>query len=147
MIDFAAYHLLLQAGVATSPAKASGFVSGAVFGYFAHGTWTFRADARGGRSMAEFASLYAFTLTLNVAANAAVLAALQPWWGARGAAFLAATGLAAVLNFLGMKFLVFRQRRRVPVPPLADWPERGAIETGRVSPRGGFPGHVATYFQ
>ncbi len=69
--------------------------------------WTF--SARGGADRVfRFAALYLSTLVVNVAVNAGMV-----WLGgtakpALAAAFVVATGLSACLNFLGMKFLVFR---------------------------------------
>jgi putative flippase GtrA len=58
----------------------------------------------------RFALLYGTTLTFNVLVNAVSLHILQGMiWGKQGA-FLLATGVSAFLNFLGMKYLVFRQR-------------------------------------
>ena len=55
---------------------------------------------------ATYLGLYAVTLGVNVAVNAGVLAALP---GATLFAFLAATGLTTVHNYLGLRLLTFRR--------------------------------------
>jgi len=68
-------------------------------------------DFRGARRMArhcQFAVLYLTTLGVNVLTNHSVLNILPPGEDALACAFILATGLSAALNFLGMKFWVFR---------------------------------------
>lgn len=117
-IDLVSYRALLWAAVGISPAKAAGFVAGSMFGYFAHRLWTFRAAEGGGQSVVGFTSLYAFSMAVNVTVNGEIFATLNPWWGARGAAFLVATATVAVLNFLGMKFVVFKGGTRARALPM-----------------------------
>jgi putative flippase GtrA len=106
-IDFATYRLLLAASMGVALAKALGFVAGAIFAYIANRDWTFRA-AGGTWVLLRFSLLYAASLGCNVAANAGVLAVLPPGEIGRLAAFVSATLLSATINFVGMKFLVFR---------------------------------------
>lgn len=105
LVDLIAYRSVLASGLAAvAAAKAAGFLAGTVFAYFANRAWTFgHADAAPGSAL-RFALVYCATLLANVAVNAAVLAqgtGTTP-------AFLAATAVSAVLNFAGMKYLVFR---------------------------------------
>ena len=106
-IDLASYSLCLALGLAIDPAKGIGFVTGTIFAYLANRHWTFSPEG-GLARMAVFALLYLSTLAINVGANAAIIWALGGGRVSLGAAFLVATGLSATLNFLGMKFLVFR---------------------------------------
>ena len=111
LVDFASYTLLQSwGGVNVDVAKAMGFLIGTAFAYFANRHWTFghQAPARG--SAWRFALLYGITLAFNVLVNAACLRALHGLNWDRQAAFLVATGVSAFLNFLGMKYLVFRER-------------------------------------
>ena len=107
LVDLASYSFCLWLAVPIDPAKGIGFVVGTIFAYVANRLWTF--SARGGADRVfRFAALYLSTLVVNVAVNAAMV-----WLGgtakpALAAAFVVATGLSACLNFLGMKFLVFR---------------------------------------
>lgn len=108
LTDFAIYRSVAWAGLDIHAAKAVGFISGTVFAYFANRFWTF-SDERPVRSSAlRFLFLYALTLLANVQVNALALALLSGWTGAMQIAFLVATGTSATLNFLGMKFFVFR---------------------------------------
>ncbi|MCH8275001.1 MAG: hypothetical protein IH851_09445 [Armatimonadetes bacterium] len=69
--------------------------------------------AKGGRRrFVRFCALYAATLAVNVAINSAALFLLGGGEPALAMAFLAATGASATLNFLGMKFLVFKPGAR-----------------------------------
>ncbi len=107
LVDLASYSFCLWLAVGIDPAKGIGFAVGTIFAYVANRLWTF--SARGGADRVfRFAALYLSTLVVNVAVNAAMV-----WLGgttkpALAAAFVVATGLSACLNFLGMKFLVFR---------------------------------------
>lgn len=108
LTDFMVYRSVAWTGLDIHAAKAIGFVSGTVFAYFANRLWTF-SDTRPVRSSAlRFLLLYTLTLFANVQVNALALALLSGWSGAMQVAFLAATGTSATLNFLGMKFFVFR---------------------------------------
>ncbi len=113
LVDFVGYRLLLAAGLHVAVAKGAGFVTGTVFAYFANRRWTFsNARPRTGSGW-RFTALYASTLLVNVVANAVVLAIALRFVPASFAvllAFLCATGLSAVLNFVGMKFWVFHPR-------------------------------------
>ncbi|MYM86006.1 GtrA family protein [Rugamonas sp. FT82W] len=118
LVDLLVYRALMAAGLATAPAKAAGFLAGTVFAYCANRRWTFGHRPASRASAARFAVLYGATLAANVAVNAAVLRML----GANGAAlavplaFVAATGISAMLNFIGMKTLVFSHTRRKELP-------------------------------
>ncbi len=105
-IDYAAYLLLLSAGIAISPAKAAGFVCGAVFAFFANREFTFAAPGRR-YAVPRFAAVYLASLAANVAVNRLGLM-IAP--GQILPAFLAATALSAAMNFTGMKLFVFKQR-------------------------------------
>ena len=107
LIDMSVYSAGLWLGLGIHPAKAIGFVAGAVLAYFANRLWTF-GRARGGLSrFARFGLLYGSTLALNVAANGAVTWVLGTERPALAVAFVLATGLSATANFTGMKWLVF----------------------------------------
>lgn len=108
LIDFCTYRLLLWSGMLdVATAKTIGFLTGTVFAYAANRMWTFR-HTRSGGSIPRFVLLYACTLGINVSINSAVLYLAGHSQAAIGAAFILATGCSAVLNFLGMKFFVFK---------------------------------------
>jgi putative flippase GtrA len=110
LIDLAVYRLTMLAGLAVSLAKAFGFLTGTVFAYIANRTWTFSAAGGGpiGGELLRFAGVYGGSLVANVVVNSALLMLFGRSELALAVAFVVATGASAMLNFLGMKFLVFR---------------------------------------
>jgi putative flippase GtrA len=111
LLDFLSYRGLIWSGLlGTSSAKAVGFLVGTVFAYFANRAWTFRQTVHAPGSAWRFFLLYAVTLAANVSVNAAALALMFGVGIALQAAFVLATGVSTILNFLGMKFFVFKSR-------------------------------------
>ncbi|MDD3287394.1 MAG: GtrA family protein [Alphaproteobacteria bacterium] len=109
LVDFASYNLLLWLDILVSPAKAAGFITGTVFAYFANRFWTFgHKNNIPGNSAFRFVLLYGATLCTNVLVNKSVLEILSGMTEAIDVAFVIATGVSAALNFVGMKFFVFR---------------------------------------
>lgn len=106
--DFTVYRFLTWAGVMVHLAKAIGFLSGTAFAYFANRLWTFSHTQPTQGSGWRFILLYASTLTVNVQLNALVLNAFAGEKATIPLAFLTATATSAALNFLGLKFFVFR---------------------------------------
>lgn len=102
-VDYVTYLSLLWLTVPVAPAKAVGFICGAVFAFFANREITFAAAGRSYASL-RFGAVYLISLAVNVGVNNLVLTALP---GGREIAFLAATALSAALNFVGMKLFVF----------------------------------------
>ena len=108
-IDLAFYRLTMFTGFSTSSAKTIGFIVGCLFAFVANRTWTFSAKESVSLSeIAKFAAVYGGTLVANVAVNGLVLGLLGNGEPALIVAFLVATAVSAMLNFLGMKFLVFQ---------------------------------------
>jgi putative flippase GtrA len=109
LIDFAIYRGLASvAAVAIDIAKAGGFLGATVFAYFSNRFWTFGGTAHEPGSAWRYGLLYVITLGANVSVNACVLRLLGDARAAVPLAFLIATGIAASLNFLGLKRFVFR---------------------------------------
>jgi len=111
LIDFFSYRGLVFYGLETSPAKASSFLIGTVFAYFANRNWTFSHNTHKKGSAWRFAGLYATTLTANVGVNKMILHFLTGFSFSVQIAFLFATGVSTILNFLGMKFFVFKETK------------------------------------
>ena len=109
-IDYLTYKLLLLARLDVSLAKGMSFGIGAVFAFFANKSITFQvAGTPSVNQFFRFALLYLTTLGLNVWSNALALnlpQQLLPKFQVQ-LAFLLATGVSTITNFLGMKFLVF----------------------------------------
>lgn len=117
LLDFLSYRSLLWTGwTGTGVAKASGFIIGTVFAYFANRAFTFGHRTHAPGSAWRFALLYAVSLGANVGVNALVLGLLAGMAMAVQGAFLVATGVSTVLNFLGMKMFVFRDLTPVEAP-------------------------------
>lgn len=116
LIDFSTYRTLFAVIGIYSIAKAFGFICGTVFSYFANRAYTFSGIQHAKGSWLRFAALYLSTLVANVGINAAVLAILHTYDHRLIVAFLCATGTSSILNFVGMKFFVFREQPNSVVP-------------------------------
>jgi putative flippase GtrA len=109
LIDFVSYRSLVGFEVmAVDMAKATGFLMGTLFAYFANRFWTFGHKPHAPGSAWRFAVLYASTLGANVLINSLALKLFADAVAAISLAFLVATGVSASLNFWGMKLFVFR---------------------------------------
>lgn len=109
LIDFIIYLGLVEVQIMeVDIAKATGFLVGTLFAYFANRFWTFRYNSHASGSAWRFLVLYASTLSANVLINSLALKLLGNTTITFQLAFLLATGVSASLNFLGMKFFVFR---------------------------------------
>jgi putative flippase GtrA len=112
LVDFITYRGLIDFQVMeVDLAKAAGFLVGTLFAYFANRFWTFGRKPHVPGSAWRFSVLYGSTLAANVLINALALKLLADVAAAFQLAFLLATGVSACLNFLGMKFFVFK-----PIP-------------------------------
>lgn len=109
LVDFAVYRSLVWSGaVGIDTAKGAGFISGTLFAYLANRFWTFGHRSHAAGSILRFALLYATTLGINVALNFTALKVMQDSTMAVLLAFLVATMVSAALNFVGMKYFVFK---------------------------------------
>ena len=116
LVDFNTYHGLIGFQVMeVDMAKATGFLAGTLFAYFANCFWTFGHKSHVPGSAWRFSVLYAITLAANVLINGLALKLLADVAASIQLAFLLATGVSACLNFLGMKLFVFRP---IPTPEL-----------------------------
>ncbi len=115
LIDFLTYRTLIWLQVLDiSIDKALGFLVGTLFAYIANRFWTFGHKSHARNAALRFVILYLLTLGANVLVNELVLnIVLHLGLSYRILlAFLIATGTSAALNFLGMKFYVFKESRR-----------------------------------
>lgn len=109
LIDFISYQILISKDLLSiNMAKTIGFLNGTLFAYVANRRWTFGRVKHARGSLCRFLILYAITLGVNVMSNFALLSAIKSYALAIPVAFIFATGLSAVLNFLGMNFFVFK---------------------------------------
>lgn len=109
LLDFLVYRSLLWNDfIVVDIAKALGFLVGTVFAYFANRFWTFSQNQQKPGSVWRFVLLYTSTLITNVYANAFGIFLLANMLLVVEISFIFATGLSAVLNFIGMKLFVFK---------------------------------------
>ena len=108
-VDFVFYLGLVEFQVMeVDMAKATGFLAGTLFAYFANRFWTFGHKPHVSGSALRFLALYSSTLGANVLINSFTLRSLADMSASVELAFLLATGISALLNFLGMKLFVFK---------------------------------------
>ena len=112
LVDFLCYRALIGFDVFdTNMAKATGFLIGTLFAYFANRFWTFGHKPHIPGSAWRFVALYLCTLGANVLVNSYTLKILNNPIKTMQAAFFLATAVSAVLNFIGMKYFVFGRRK------------------------------------
>lgn len=117
LIDFIIYRGLIYCNLlgddAINLAKSIGFIGGTIFAYFANRFWTFKNKTVSKGSIGRFALIYSLSLIANIAINH--LSILILGIGILNhqtlimVSFILATGVSAILNFLGMKFFVFNR--------------------------------------
>lgn len=102
--DALSYSLMIP-WMPVDAAKASSFVLGALFGFVLNRQWTFQSPGHPARQLPVYAVVYFTSFCANVGVNHALLR----WFpGQFTIAFLIATLVSTGMNFMGMKFLVFR---------------------------------------
>lgn len=97
----------MYSGITISVSKWISFFCGAVFGFIANKLWTFESKQVPTKEIPKYIVLYTLTAFINTWVNSIVLALTSLSFFA----FLCATGISTVLNFLGLKFFVFIQPR------------------------------------
>lgn len=117
LVDFLIYRgLVWTAMMGIDLAKATSFLSGTTFAYFANRFWTFGHRPHVPGSVWRFCLVYAATLSANVFVNAVALKVFAGGITQIYTAFLIATGVSASLNFLGMKLFVFKAKTVSELP-------------------------------
>ncbi len=107
LVDFLSYHALMSiADLAVSPSKAISYILGAIVGFIINKLWTFESKKFSTTEILKYVALYAFSAVANTAVNKLVISVI----GIKLIAFLGATGVSTIINFLGQKFFVFRKK-------------------------------------
>jgi putative flippase GtrA/SAM-dependent methyltransferase len=107
-VDSSLYHLLgWTVGLPLYLAKAISFMAGVVVGFVGNKLWTFQSRRKSLAEPLTHLALYSVTMLVNVGCNQAVLSVVGS--SATTVAYLAATAVTTVLNFLGMRLFTFRQ--------------------------------------
>ncbi|MBR0098286.1 MAG: GtrA family protein [Treponema sp.] len=103
IVDFVLYRLLVYIGLSVSPSKALSYVAGAAVGFVINKLWTFESKKFSKMEILRYVILYAVSACANAGVNKCVL------WitGWTFFAFLCATGVSTIMNFLGQKYFVF----------------------------------------
>jgi putative flippase GtrA len=109
LVDFVFYTLLcyvLPAGAA----KAVSYVTGMLVGFAGNKFWTFESKLDSVNEPFKYSCLYLLTFLINISVNDITLQTLGV--SQKLSAFLVATGVTTVANFLGMRYWVFSRRKR-----------------------------------
>lgn len=107
LTDLAVYALLLRTGaVGVSAAKGCSYLAGVAIGFALNKRWTFESSRRSAPEAIRYLLLYGATFAVNIACNNLALALFGA--ESHGVAFLLATAVTTVLNFLGMRLFAFR---------------------------------------
>jgi putative flippase GtrA len=101
--DLFIYYILLNF-LATGTSKAISFLLGTIVAFIINKYWTFEKHEKSFKEVIQFGILYSFTLGANVMTNKIVLHNTKTVL----LAFLVATGISTVINFIGQKFWVFK---------------------------------------
>ena len=110
LIDFIVYIVLVEFRLSdVNVAKGVGFVSGTIFSYFMHRIWTFGHKTHKPGTVWRYVLLYMSTLGVNVSINSFILIFLLEFQFIILLAFLIATGASTIVNFIGMKWFVFKE--------------------------------------
>lgn len=104
VVDLTMY-MLLKPYISVSPAKTTSFVAGAIVGFIINKLWTFESSKFKVSEIAKYVVLYACSATVNTVVNAIVLS-VSGW---TILAYLCATGTSTIMNYWGLKFIVFRK--------------------------------------
>lgn len=108
-IDGICYLLITtMSGISPDIAKGISYVCGMLFGFWGNKLWTFESTKRSVSEPIFYVVIYACTLGLNVGINRAVLLLAGDEFRLLG--FFLATGTTTVANFVGMKFVAFREQ-------------------------------------
>lgn len=112
VVDSSIYWLLLQAGTWVHLAKAISFIAGTTTAYFLNRRFTFTAAQKGGAGqLGGFMLLYTVTFFVNVGTNALALHLLPDFRWRVALAWVIAQGTATTINFIMLKWVVFREAR------------------------------------
>ncbi|EKQ50527.1 MULTISPECIES: GtrA family protein [unclassified Clostridium] len=105
LVDYIVYRVLLSFGIDTAVSKAVSFICGSIVGFIINKLWTFESKNFSKSEIFRYIILYTITAGINAWINNIVLYlfSIQVF------AFLCATGVSTVLNFLGQKFFVFKK--------------------------------------
>lgn len=103
LTDYFFYHLLIIASLTLSLSKGISYILGAIVGFIINKLWTFESKQFQAKEIGKYTILYICSAIANMIINSIVLWIFSSFLFA----FLCATGVSTIINFLGQKFFVF----------------------------------------
>lgn len=115
-IAYCVYHRLVASGLPIELASGIAYLTGMVYGFFANKHFTFRDQGKESPTakIGRYVLLHMGTLLVNVVVNSFMLGLLRGLSFDMLIAFALAIGISTVLNFIGMKYWVFKRSAEVP---------------------------------
>jgi|GEM_PF-461043 putative flippase GtrA len=110
-VDLVCYFVLVSLDYDTHLSKGISFSAGTIFAYFANSNYTFQGSKGNSFIFFIFCLLYLSTLVINIVTNEIVLESMGRTNISFVFAFVIATMLSAILNFIGMKYYVFQKQK------------------------------------
>ena len=108
LVDLIVYSFLLKLSLNISASKLIGFSSGTLYSYNLNKSWTFHSSLKYKEKLLKYILLYLSSMYLNIQINSKLLIILTTDESTSyKLAFLVATTCSAMINYLGMKYLVF----------------------------------------
>lgn len=101
--DLVTYYILLNY-LDTDISKGISFLLGTIVAFIINKYWTFEKKEKSYQEIMQFVILYTATLGANIVTNKFIL----DIYSITLLAFLIATGVSTVMNFIGQKWWVFR---------------------------------------
>ena len=103
IVDFIVYKILLYIEINMPVSKAVSYICGAAVGFIINKLWTFESKNFSEMEIIKYILLYMVSAVVNTGVNKLMMGIFN----VQVLAFLYATGVSTVLNFLGQKFFVF----------------------------------------
>ena len=103
LTDFVVYNFSLKL-FPMSYSKVISFVCGSLVTFIGNKLWTFDQKVNRKNEIVKFSVLYSFSLMLNTTTNKVIF----DYSGDKVLAFIFATGLSALMNFISQKYWVFK---------------------------------------
>lgn len=105
LVDFLVY-LLLKQYISVSIAKTASFAVGAIVGFIINKLWTFESKTYKISEIVKYILLYICSASANTLVNKGILLVTEVTL----LAFLCATAVSTIMNFIGQKFFVFNNK-------------------------------------
>lgn len=112
-IAYLIYWALVSSGkIGINAANGLAYISGIAYGFLANRKWAFQDNELiTGSKIVRYVALHVFTLTVNVLVNAIVFNLIRGMTGDMLFAFLVAISVTTILNFVGLKYWVFKRNQ------------------------------------